>query len=648
MNAAAGLVPRFTFDNYVVGSGNRLSVAAARRVAESPGASYNPLFIYGASGLGKTHLVTSIGHRAAQEHPELDVVYDTLERFMDQAMEAIQAGERDAFRMRFQNVGLLILDDVQFLAGRHRTQEELIRVWDAMSGRGGQVVLTSDRPPQEIDGLDERLLSRFSGGLIVDIGAPDLETRVAIVRRKAEEQGQQLEDGVAELLARSTFSNVRELQGALNRVLAVQELEGRVVSKEEAAQLTGGQPAPPGPSEFGDFLADVSLAVDAVVSRSTEDQQLAAAIMRWEADGYRTVRLEGLLHGRHAPSEVEAFVRAYELDVERLREIDAEIRSLDPAAPELHWGVLRDPDRIGDAEAMLAAVRERWRPLPAPPAEYVFSRVALDDGSLALRAARAAAEQPGARYNPLYVHGEASPVRSALLGALGNRIAERTPRRPVAFMSGRAFADELIQALERNQVEEWRARFRAAGAFLLEDLDVLAETERAQEELFHLFDALHRSGAQLAFTGSCPPTELAGLEERLRSRLASGLVVGLADRAAASSVEAGPARSGPDAPTAEPPGDVPAPGAQPASPARETASRAESPKPAAPTASPAAGAASPGPGAALDGVASPFAGAPAGAPAGPLDGRADAFFLARDKIVWRWPYAAQWLTEKDL
>lgn len=628
MTVASGLVPRFTFDNFVVGAGNRLSVAAARRVAESPGASYNPLFIYSASGLGKTHLVTSIGHRAAREHDGLEVVYDTLERFMDRAMEAIQAGERDAFRSRFQKVGLLILDDVQFLAGKPRTQEELIRVWDAMSGRGGQVVLTSDRPPQEIDGLDERLLSRFSGGLIVDIGAPDLETRVAIVRRKAEEQGQMLAEGVAELLARSTFSNVRELQGALNRVLAVQELEGRVAQKEEVGALVGVVAPEEKPSEFGDFLADVSLAVDAVVSRSTEDQQLASAIMRWEADGYRTARLEGLLHGSHDPSEVESFVRAYETDVERLREIDAEIRTLDPAAPELHWGVLRDPDRVADAEAMLAAVRERRRPLPAPPTEYVFAKVPLDDGSLALRAARAAAEQPGERYNPLYLHGEASPVRSALLGALGNRIAEKSPRRPVAFMSGQSFSDELIQALEHNQVEDWRARFRGAGALLLEDVDVLAETERAQEELFHLFDALHRSGAQLAFTGSRPPTELIGLEERLRSRMASGLVVGLLDRAAAGSVPPGDAESRP-APAAV---TGPAGGGTPAS---------EAPSSAAPPASPSTAAA----GVEGNGAAGAAAGGVSVAAAG---AKADPFFLGRDKVVWRWPYAAHWLTEKDL
>ncbi|MEN8374393.1 MAG: DnaA/Hda family protein [Gemmatimonadota bacterium] len=593
------LVPSFTFDNFVVGTGNRLSVAAAKRVAESPGSSYNPLFIYGGSGLGKTHLVTSIGHQAGLDHPALKVVYDTLERFMDRAMEAIEAGDRDAFRARFQDVGLLILDDVQFLAGKRRTQEELIRVWDAMSARGGQVVLTSDRPPQEIDGLDDRLLSRFSGGLIVDIGAPDLETRVAIVRRKAEEQAQELADGVAELLARSTFSNVRELQGALNRVLAIQELEERVVGTDEAGRLVGVGPEPKGESEFGDFVADVSLAMDTVVSRSAEDQQLAGAVMRWEADGYRTSRLEALLHGSHGPSEVEEAVRAFEADVDRLREIDAQIRSVDPGAPELHWGVLRDPDRIGDAEAMLAAVRQRRQPLPAPPSEYQFARVELDDGSLALRAARAAAEQPGSRYNPLYVHGHASPVRSALLGALGNRIAERNPDRPVAFMSGKAFADELIQALERNQVEEWRARFRGAGALLLEDVDILADTERAQEELFHLFDALLRSGAQLAFTGTVPPAQIAGLEDRLRSRLAAGLVVGLEDRAGGGAEEA----EGPG-------GDAAAAPAEPPPPQRE------------PAASLSSGA---------DGAG----------------GHEDAFFLARDKVVWRWPYVAQWLTEGD-
>src|SRR5512143_2827633 len=186
------LDPRFTFDSFVVGAGNRLTCAAARRVAESPGSSYNPLFVYSASGLGKTHLLVALGHHASRIHPGLAVVYDTLEHFMAGLTAAIGTGARDEFRASLQGVGLLLLDDVQFLAGHLRAQEELIQAWDTLLARGGQVVLTSDRPPTEIDGLDERLLSRFSGGLIVDVAAPEYETRVAIVRRKAGERGHKL------------------------------------------------------------------------------------------------------------------------------------------------------------------------------------------------------------------------------------------------------------------------------------------------------------------------------------------------------------------------------------------------------------------------------------------------------------------------
>ena len=259
------LDPRFTFESFVIGAANRLAAAAARRVAESPGVSYNPLFIYSASGLGKTHLVMAIGNHAERLDPALEVVYSTLEHFMDDVMTAIEAGERDAFRERLGGTGLLLLDDVQFLAGRHRTQEELLKVWDIVTAKGGQVVLTSDRPPQEIDGLDDRLLSRFSGGLIVDIGVPDYETRVAIARRKAEERGQTLNAGVAETLARIAFGNVRELQGALNRLIAIQELEDRAVAADEVARLLGRMAKTEQIDEFGSFLAEISDAIDEVV-----------------------------------------------------------------------------------------------------------------------------------------------------------------------------------------------------------------------------------------------------------------------------------------------------------------------------------------------------------------------------------------------
>jgi len=593
------LDPRFTFEAFVVGAANRLAAAAARRVAESPGASYNPLFIYSASGLGKTHLINAIGHHARRIHPQISVVYDTLENFMSQITAAIEAGERDAFRQRVSETGLLLLDDVQFLAGQRRMQEELLRVWDAMSGRGGQVVLASDRPPPEIDGLDDRVQSRFSGGLIVDIGPPDYETRVAIARRKAEERGQVLGPGVAEALARIAFSNVRELQGALNRVIAVQELEGRAVTAEEVASLLGGGvvSGPPPRDDFADFLAELAgmpagnFAATPVAEppESPAERQLKEAIRRWEAEGYRTRRLEGALRRAAAGEDIEPIIRGYEADVERLREIVAEISTLDPAAPELgDFEVMRDPDRIADAEELLGQVRERARPLPAPPPGLTFEQLTLAPDLFAVRAAAAVVEAPGKRYNPLFVYGPEGAGKSLLLATLGSELKARYPEMRVAFVEARAFAAELIEALEHNRVESWRGCYRRAQALLIDGVDELADTERAQEELFHLFDVLHRSGAQLAFTARQQPGRIAGLQDRLRTRLESGLVVEL-----------------PPPPVEgftllDWDGDL-------------------------------------GLGDAPAGVTSTIQ---------PTERHRDEWFLTREKIVWNWPYAADWVVEE--
>lgn len=582
MNAVE-LDSRYTFDTYVVGSANRLASAAARRVAESPGSTYNPLFIYSASGLGKTHLVTAIGNHARRVLPELEIVYDTLEHFMEGVTAAIEAGERDAFRSRLGEIGLLILDDVQFLAGQPRMQEELLRAWDALTARGGQVVLTSDRPPQEIDALDDRLLSRFSGGLIVDIGAPDYETRVAIVRKKAEERGQTLGAGVAEALARTAFGNVRELQGALNRLFAVQELEGRAVEADEVERFLGAAPAEG--DEFGTFLAEIAETVSTVVERSPAEQRLADAILRWEGEGYRTRRLERALADPTMHADVESVIRGYEADVERLREIAAEIDALEPDSPErVRRDVLRDPDRRDEAEALLGLVRERSRPLPAPPEAVDFDATGLAQDAFAVRAASAVAEEPGTRYNPLFLHGGTPMERTTLLAALGNRLAEKHPDLPLAWVDGRAFAAELIQALERNRVDGWRARYRRARVLLIDDLDALSDTERAQEELFHLFDLLLRSGGQIACTATCAPQELKGLEDRLRTRLGSGLVVDLSTAGDAGAADA-------------------------------------------------------------RGVGTTRA-AEAGADEATERSGPDEWFRNREKLIWRWPYVEDWLVEE--
>jgi chromosomal replication initiator protein len=526
------LDPRFTFDSYIVGTSNRLAAAAARRVGDAPGTAYNPLFLYSASGLGKTHLVMAIGNHIRRIHRDVHVIYDTLEHLMESVMEAIQAGERDAFRSRLRNASVLLLDDVQFLAGRRSAQDELLRAWDGLTARGGQVVLASDRPPMEIDGLDQRLLSRFSGGLIADLSVPDYETRVAIVRKKAEERGQSLLDGVAEMLAKVAFGNVRELQGGLNRVLAVQELDGRTVQPDEVPRLLGlpliGATATSSSDEFNAFLNEIAGTVGDMVAQVTPEQRLGDAIAMWEADGYRTAQLEAALADMDNVEDVEALIESYEGAARRLAEIAGLVRELDPIAPELgRQDVLRNPDRLGEAESILEQVTERTRPLPPPPDSPTFDRLKLPADLLAVRAARVVAQQPGERYNPFFVHAPPGSGKSALVTAMAHRFRQEHPDSGVAFMRGSEFAAELIGALKRNQVDSWRARYRRARLLVIDGVDALMGTERAQEELFHLFDVARRAGVQLVFTAECPPRELNGFEDRLRTRLESGIVVDL-------------------------------------------------------------------------------------------------------------------------
>jgi chromosomal replication initiator protein len=525
---------RFTFESYIVGTSNRLAAAAARRVADAPGTAYNPLFLYSASGLGKTHLIMAMGNHIRRVHPDAAVVYDTLEHLMEGVMEAIQAGERDAFRSRLRDSSVLLLDDVQFLAGRRGAQEELLRAWDGLSLRGGQVVLASDRPPTEIDGLDQRLLSRFSGGLIADLSVPDYETRVAIVRKKAEERGQKLSAGVAEILAKVAFGNVRELQGGLNRVLAVQELDDRPVNADEVARLLGVPSEKPAVDEFDSFLTEIAGTVGAVVARVTPEQKIADAIMRWEGEGYRTQQLEAALSRSDPAETVDALLAEYQAAVGRLAEIAEAIRHLDPKAGELaRLDVLRNPARLDDAEALLAQTRARMEPLPEPPKWPRFDQLTLDQELLAVRAARAVAIHPGDRYNPFFVHAPGGVGKSSLVTALALLFLEHHPDDSVAFMTGDDFAAELIGALENNRVDSWRARYRRARLLVIDGVDALMNTERAQEELFHFFDAARRSGVQLVFTAPDAPRDLGGLEERLRTRLESGLVVDLMPTSAA-------------------------------------------------------------------------------------------------------------------
>ncbi len=225
VNALTNLNPRYTFDNFVVGPSNELAQAAALAVTKNLGKKYNPLFIYGGVGLGKTHLIQALGNQVKKEDQIKKVKYVTSERFTSEVIAALRSGslrpnDIDDFKKRWRGIDLLIIDDIQFLSGKEKTQEEFFHTFNALYDAGKQIVLSSDRPPKSIQTLEERLRSRFEGGMVADISYPDLETRIAILKSKAGEKGVALSDEIFEYIAQNIKKNIRELEGALNRLIA--------------------------------------------------------------------------------------------------------------------------------------------------------------------------------------------------------------------------------------------------------------------------------------------------------------------------------------------------------------------------------------------------------------------------------------------
>lgn len=230
------LNPRYTFENFIVGKTNELAHAAALAVTEKPG-RYNPLFIYGGVGLGKTHLLQAIGHKMIQMNPRTRVLYVTCERFTNEFIHAVRSGRGKEFKDTYRNLDLLLLDDIQFITGKEGTQEEFFHTFNALHQANKQIILSSDRPPKAIQGIEQRLVSRFEWGMMVDISTPDLETRVAILESKCHDKNYQLNREIMSFIASTISSNVRELEGALNKIIAYHQFKNSTPTIESVREI---------------------------------------------------------------------------------------------------------------------------------------------------------------------------------------------------------------------------------------------------------------------------------------------------------------------------------------------------------------------------------------------------------------------------
>ncbi len=233
INKETGLNNRYTFSSFVVGPSNELAYAASWSVAKKPGSTYNPLFIYGGVGLGKTHLLQAIGNELKTTRSSKNILYCTSEKFTSDLVAGIHDRKIDEFKERYRKIDVLIIDDIQFLAGKEKTQEEFFHTFNELHAENKQVILSSDRAPKAIATLEERLRSRFEGGMIADIGVPELETRIAILKTKIQERGIKLEDDAVTFIATNIQKNIRELEGALNRIVASGKLNGKVIFTKE-------------------------------------------------------------------------------------------------------------------------------------------------------------------------------------------------------------------------------------------------------------------------------------------------------------------------------------------------------------------------------------------------------------------------------
>lgn len=513
---------RFRFESFVTGPSNRLAVAAARAVAEAPGKVYHPLFLYADPGLGKTHLLGAIGFQALQVDPRLTVQYRSAEEFAAQLRTALTRGDLNAWRREWETIRVLLLDEVQHLAGEAEAQAELLRLIDQAQGRGAQVVMASDSPPADLDALDPRLLSRMSGGLIVDIAAPEYETRLGILWLWRNVRVLDLDDAALDEIARSEVENVNELLALFDQLVAQRSLAPDAPAAGVAKDIVAQAREERAPDEFESFLNEVT----AVVTSSVEQwrARLASTVARWAGEGYSTGTLESFLDGIEAP-DLDAVEARFAAAVNQLRDLEQEAARLDPKLAGVP--VFRDPARLDEARSIVMRALAAYDPPPSAAPHLTIG--AFSSGArnqLALRAAGEVIALPGSRYNPLYLHGPQSSGKTHLAHAIANELVARDGGAwTVAVVDAGALGEELIEALRTGSLDRWRMRYRAADALIVDNVQRLGGSDRLQDEFFHLFNAFMEAGRQVVLTSDAPPSRLPSMAARLQSRFESGLVV---------------------------------------------------------------------------------------------------------------------------
>ncbi|CAN5831147.1 hypothetical protein BH23GEM6_BH23GEM6_16720 [soil metagenome] len=352
-----------SFDTFLVDDGNRVAASAAKRVAESPGSSFNPLLLFGPPGVGKTHILAAVANRARAVYPEIRLLHEPMEVLLDLAIDSISAGRPRKFRAIFDGLDLLILDDLHRAAGKDRVQSELSAIVQDLVQRGGQVVVASARAPQDIEAFDSRLAAQLASGLVVDVAPPAETTRLKIAETFLKATGSEVSHEMLKALAAMNIRSAHELRGAVHRIVAETELgskELRPADLPTLLNLDGARVLDDG-DEFDAFLSDISTAVAAAVETSPWRKRLSRAILSWEGEGLNTRRLEAALQRSETP-DVESLLDEFERDVMRLRQIG---RSLN--GPIDDPDLLRDPDRLAEAEALI-------RTANAPPADVALAR----------------------------------------------------------------------------------------------------------------------------------------------------------------------------------------------------------------------------------------------------------------------------------